>query len=168
MEDVQEEVSSVRLDILDNTAHIQENVATIQTVSEEVSSARTDFDNATTVLSLAILDNTDHIDLIRRDVTNNEAHINLAVCHMDENRAYLEKLLIRGAQCAYQHDWTTSSSTITYERLLLDTGRGSLSTSTGEYKAEVGGLYQVTWSLHNYLNSGEHNLIYLYKNGGVV
>ena len=38
--------------------------------------------------------------------------------------------------------WTTSSSTISYQQLLLDTGIGSLQISSGQYKAEVRG--QVT------------------------
>ena len=36
---------------------------------------RTDFNNATTILTLSILDNTDQIGLVRGDVTTNEAHI---------------------------------------------------------------------------------------------
>ena len=65
---------------------------------------RTDFDNATTLLSLAILDNTDHIDLVRGRVTINEAHIRFSwpkLSHIidesfsatnlrvDENKAYI-------------------------------------------------------------------------------
>ena len=65
---------------------------------------RTDFDNATTHLSLAILDNTDHIDLIRGRVTINEAHIRFSCSKLsniidesfsttnlrvDENKAYI-------------------------------------------------------------------------------
>ena len=65
---------------------------------------RTDFDNATTLLSLAILDNTDHIDLVRGRVTINEAHIRFSCSKLsniidesfsatnlriDENKAYI-------------------------------------------------------------------------------
>ena len=65
---------------------------------------RTDFDNATTLLSLAILDNTDHIDLVRGRVTINEAHIRFSWSKLsniidesfsatnlrvDENKAYI-------------------------------------------------------------------------------
>jgi len=82
--------------------------------------------------------------------------------------ASVAKLLIKGAQCGYRNYWPSSGSTITYDHLLLDTGVGSLSTSTGEYTAEVGGLYQVTWSLTNRVDSGEYNWIYLYKNDEAV
>ena len=65
---------------------------------------RTDFDNATTHLNLAILDNTDHIDLVRGRVTINEAHIRFSWpklsniidesfsatnLRVDENKAYI-------------------------------------------------------------------------------
>merc|ERR1719158_407695 len=139
----------------------------MEEVQEEVSSVRTDIQNTTTVLSLAIIDNTDNIGLVRRDVTANEAHINLAVRRIDENKAYIVenengisgletsvgKLLIKGAQCGFRDKWTSSSSTITYESLLLDTGRGSLDLSSGEWTAEEKGLYQVTWDLLNRLDS---------------
>ena len=65
---------------------------------------RTDFDNATSLLSLAILDNTDHINLVKGRVTNNEAHIRFWCSKLsniidesfsttnrrvDENKAYI-------------------------------------------------------------------------------
>jgi len=40
--------------------------------------------------------------------------------------------------------------------------------SSGEWTAEEKGLYQVTWSLQNLVDSGENNLIYLYKNGEIL
>jgi len=164
---------------------------------------RSDIQNSTTVLSLAILDNTDNISLVRGDVFANEAHINSAIRRIDENKAYINsnenaisqnhdsiaqnqnaiaenqnaisgletsvgKFLIRGAQCGYRYKWTSSSSTITYESLLLDTGRGSLDLSSGEWKAEEKGIYQVTWSLYNELNDGEQKEIHLFKNGELV
>merc|ERR1712037_78067 len=132
---------------------------------------RSDINNATTILTLSVLDNTDQIGLVRGDVTSNEAHIKQAVLRIDENKAYIVsnenaiaenhdaiaenentivgletsvgKLLIRGAQCGYRSIWSSSGSTITYNSLLLDTGRGSLSTSSGEWTAEERGLYQV-------------------------
>merc|ERR1712037_988796 len=75
----------------------------------------------------------------------------------------IARLSIRGAQCGYRLLWSSSSSTINYERLLLDTGRGSLDISSGEWTAEEKGLYQVSWSLRNV--PGPDNRIYLYKNG---
>ena len=73
---------------------------------------RTDIQNTTTVLSLAIIDNTDNIGLVRGDVFANEAHIKYiiqthirqsnpimavfslsnfssAVLRIDENKAYI-------------------------------------------------------------------------------
>ena len=65
---------------------------------------RTDFDNATSLLSLAILDNTDHINLVKERVTINEAHIRFWCSKLsniidesfsttnrrvDENKAYI-------------------------------------------------------------------------------
>ena len=65
---------------------------------------RTDFDNATSFLSLAILDNTDHIDIVSGRVTTNEAHIRFSCLKLsniidesfsttnlrvDENKAYI-------------------------------------------------------------------------------
>merc|ERR1712192_63935 len=80
------------------------------------------------------------------------------------------KLLIRGAQCGYQGEWTTHNSRINYDGILLDTGSGSLDRSRGEWKSEEKGLYQVSWSLSNSVDSGktETNDIYLYKNGAAL
>ena len=65
---------------------------------------RTDFDNATSLLSLAILDNTDHINLVKERVTINEALIRFWCSKLsniidesfsttnrrvDENKAYI-------------------------------------------------------------------------------
>merc|ERR1719239_2007021 len=79
-----------------NSQNIENNGGIIQTVQEEVSSVqeevssvRTDFDNATTHLNLAILDNTDHIDLVSGRVTINEAHISATNLRIDENKAYI-------------------------------------------------------------------------------
>ena len=66
--------------------------------------SRTDFDNSTSLLSLAILDNTDNIDLVKGRVTTNEAHIRFLCLKLsniidesfsttnlrvDENKAYI-------------------------------------------------------------------------------
>merc|ERR1712004_534867 len=74
----------------------------------------------------------------------------------------------RGAQCGYREIWTTARSTITYEKTLLNVGRGSMDLGSGVWTAEETGLYQVAWSMFNRVDSGEYNYIYLYKNGGRV
>jgi len=99
------------------------------------------------------------IDTNARDIENNQRNINT-------NNMLIARLSTRGAQCGYRYGWTAAFSRITYEQLLLNTGRGSLQISSGVWQSEQKGLYQVTWSLSNDLNSGEQNWIYLYKNKG--
>ena len=75
------------------------------------------YDNATFVLRLDILDNTDHIGLVEGRVTTNEADIRFSLSKLsniifgyfsitnlrvDENKAYIAKLLITGTQCGYR------------------------------------------------------------------
>merc|ERR1711962_1528618 len=78
----------------------------------------------------------------------------------------LSRLSIRGAQCGYRGtSWSAAYSTITYEKTLLNVGRGSMDLGSGVWTAEETGLYQVAWSLYNRVDSGEGNYIYVYKNG---
>merc|ERR1719494_441602 len=80
-------------------------------------------------------------------------------------KSSVAKLMKKGAQCAYRYRWKTAKSTITYEKTLVNVGRGSMDLGSGVWTAEETGLYQVAWSLRNIVHSSEANEIYLYKNG---
>merc|ERR1712222_140113 len=65
---------------------------------------------------------------------------------LSENRARLDKLSQRGASCGYKNTWSTASSVITYEKLLLSKGdAGTLNLATGVWTTNVAGFYQVSW-----------------------
>merc|ERR1719461_1556487 len=71
-------------------------------------------------------------------------------------------------QCAYQSGWTTPNSTITWDRLITDTTSGvtgGFSLSTGEFTVGHSGVWEVTFSMHPWLNSDEEIEAYLYING---
>merc|ERR1712130_593390 len=57
---------------------------------------------------------------------------------------------------------------ITYDKLMLSTGVGDMSTRTGKFTCEQTGTYLISWSLQTNLNSGDCNDIYLYRNGSRV
>jgi len=83
---------------------------------------------------------------------------------IDGNERNVIRLSKRGAQCGYRAYWEHASSTITYDSLLTNTGSGSLNAGTGVWTAQETGLYQISWSLRNWLDNDEENSIYLYKN----
>merc|ERR1712083_1123663 len=70
-----------------------------------------------------------------------------------------------GIQIIIRYEWTSSSSTITYEKLLLDTGIGLMDAASGVWTAQETGLYQISWSLRNWLQGDDDNVIFLYRNG---
>jgi len=85
-----------------------------------------------------------------------------------ELQTTVARLSKRGAQCGHRSHWTSQSSTITYSKTLLNSGSGSLDKNTGIWTAGDSGLYQVTWSLINWVDSSAQNRIYLYKNNGRI
>merc|ERR1712179_386642 len=81
----------------------------------------------------------------------------------------LEKLSQRGAYCGYQRSWTIAYRVITYQKLMLSEGdAGVLDPNTGVFRASVPGLFQINWSLRNYLKGNDDNLIYLHRNRRVI
>jgi len=114
-----------------------------------------------------------------RRIDENKAYINENTANIDENRGDIStiqantnqndnaiaRLSIRGAHCGYRHHWTARDKVITYEKMMLNTGSGSLATGAGTWSAEHSGLYQVSWSMHCGLINNQENFIYLYKNG---
>lgn len=75
--------------------------------------------------------------------------------------------------CAYQNDWKTPSSTITYDYLSANYnnagrpggGDGNMDITTGKFTALTPGHYTVTYSGYAVLNPGEMVDLYLYHNG---
>merc|ERR1719412_2329996 len=76
-----------------------------------------------------IVSNTGDIEDNRNNIASNSGDIMV-------NSNNIARLSIRGAQCGYRFVLAFSFTTITYESLLLDTGRGSLDISSGEWRAE--------------------------------
>ena len=75
--------------------------------------------------------------------------------------------------CAYKHDWSTPSATITYDRLTVDYnnsgrpggGDGELDITTGKFTALTPGHYTVTYSGYARVDPGEKVIVQLMKNG---
>jgi len=84
---------------------------------------------------------------------------------VDRIEQSVEKLSTKSAHCGYQNRWTSADSVITFNTVEVLGGVGSLVTGTGVYTAQAAGVYQVAWSVLNYLDSGKENWIYLHRNG---
>merc|ERR1712179_273343 len=99
---------------------------------------------------------------------NNMAKEVEALKNMDR-LSRLEKLSQRGAYCGYQRSWTIAYRVTTYQKLMLSEGdAGVLDPNTGVFRASVPGLFQINWSLRNYLKGNDDNLIYLHRNRRVI
>jgi hypothetical protein len=96
---------------------------------------------------------------------NTTGELQTTVNRLDQS---VEKLSTKSAHCGYQYSWTRAGSVINYSKVEPDEGVGSLVASTGVYTAQAAGIYQVVWSLHNYLDGGKYNEIYLQRNGQKV
>merc|ERR1711962_1816351 len=119
-----------------NSFSIEENKISTNNNTNTIDNNRNSIDN-----------NRNSIDDTRISAENNKISI-------EDNRDILDRLSIRGAQCGYRRDWTTAGSTITYEKTLLNVGRGSMDLGSGVWTAQEKGLYQVAWGFHNRVNSG--------------
>jgi len=86
--------------------------------------------------------------------------------YVEEKVARLEK---QSAFCAYRGRWILPNKTITYDSLPLSHGLGSFDMASGEWTAEVGGQYVVSWDLYSHLFKGEAVMIRLYRRlaGGI-
>merc|ERR1712179_109707 len=81
----------------------------------------------------------------------------------------MDRLSQRGAYCGYRYHHHSSNSVITYQKLMLSEGdAGVLDRKTGVFRASVPGLFQINWSLRNYLKGNDDNLIYLHRNRRVI
>jgi len=80
--------------------------------------------------------------------------------YVEEKVARLEK---QSAFCAYRGRWILPNKTITYDSLPLSHGLGSFDMASGEWTAEVGGQYVVSWDLYSHLFKGEAVMIRLYR-----
>jgi len=118
-----------------------------------------------------INENKDGISANQENITRNNNNIASNRGDIDRNdndiashNNDIVRLSKRGAQCGYRHHWESSYRTITYDSTLLKIGSGSLNAGTGVWTAGDAGLFQVSWDMHNQMNSGEWKVIYLYKN----
>merc|ERR1711936_193394 len=71
-------------------------------------------------------------------------------------------------QCAYQGYWTAANSIITWDRFTVNSMSGvtgGLSLSSGEFTVGHSGIWEVTYSIDSYKDSGEYIWAYLYING---
>jgi len=80
--------------------------------------------------------------------------------YVEEKVDRLEK---QSAFCAYRGRWILPNKTITYDSLPLSHGLGSFDMASGEWTAEVGGQYVVSWDLYSHLFKGEAVMIRLYR-----
>merc|ERR1712080_804359 len=106
------------------------------------------------------------IGYIHRNRHHNALQINTLEQEIEHVRESVKKLSTKAAVCGYQLQWTRASSVITYDSVdNLGGELGNLDASTGVFTAPAAGVYQVAWSLHSGLDSGERNFIYLHRNG---
>jgi len=81
-------------------------------------------------------------------------------------------------QCAYQGSWNADYSVITYERLTYDeisggsiyNVTGGLDINTGVFTVGQGyaGVWEISYSMGSWQDSGEYNQAWLYINGGRI
>merc|ERR1719500_1014970 len=74
-------------------------------------------------------------------------------------------LSIKASHAAYQNRWDTAKARITFDRILARVGRGELNAGTGIFECGQAGTYSVSWSCLAWLQGGEENYIFLYRNG---
>ena len=75
--------------------------------------------------------------------------------------------------CSYRHDFSTSNSIISYDRITLEFNNadrpggadGSMSIETGVFTTVTSGYYIITYSANAKLLAGEHTEMFLYHNG---
>jgi len=109
------------------------------------------------------------VKYVHRNRKLNSMRIDTLENRMTETSARFDKLSQRGAYCGYQSGWSTGSSVITYNKLILSEGdAGTLDPATGVWTTNVPGLYEITWSLRNELTGDDDNWIYLYRNGQTI
>merc|ERR1719228_16395 len=78
--------------------------------------------------------------------------------------------------CAYKGEWTTASSTITYDKIITDFnnadkpngGDGLLDIGSGIFTCLKAGHYTITFSAFTVLDTYQHANVYLYQNGNKV
>ena len=169
---LEETVTAVASEATRNTKHIQDNADEIINVNTSthqlIDNNKKDIENN----RLSIEDNKIEIEDNKREIENNLQSIT--------------ELSLYGQWCAYQHQWS-SSSTITYNSMfhtntnmetsvtVLNSGTGKNvyfpSTSiaiilfTGIFTAPLAGTWSISFSLSSSPDPEDYNAIFLYKNG---
>jgi len=142
------------------------NFHTIEDILKENGRKKREIQRLEDHVDTLIEGNTNEINNLRALMERLSTRIGNSENTAGELQTTVARLSKRGAQCGYRYQWTSGDSTITYESsgAMVKTGSGSLDENTGIWTAEDSGLYQVTWSLRNVVNSGQENHIFLYKN----
>jgi len=106
---------------------------------------------------------------LKNDVKGIDTRVGDSEDNISDLQDDVEPLTHYTHQCAYRwNHWTTADATITYEKILIDAGSGSMDKGTGKFTAGHSGYYQVTISGSTDLDSGEWADSFITKNGDKI